>query len=197
MIRPLRFFFLLLASLALLVATTARAQLTIEIIGGGGTTLPIAIVPFAGEANYPYPLTEIVAADLNRSGLFKLIDPSAVNPRPVRAEDVRFGDWTARGADAVVVGNATPQGDGRVEVRFFLLDAVKQSQLAGFSYVVAPAQFRATAHKIADIIYEKLTGDAGVFSTRIAYIAKQGPRYELLVAEADGYNAQIIVTSHD
>ena len=59
------------------------------------------IVPFAGEANYPYPLTEIIAADLNRSGLFKLIDPSAVNPRPVRAEDVRFGDWTARGADAV------------------------------------------------------------------------------------------------
>jgi len=197
MIRPLRFLWLLLAAAALLSAAAARAQLTIEIIGGGGTTIPIAIVPFAGEATYPYPLTEIVAADLNRSGLFKLIDPTGVSPRPVRSEDVRFGDWTGRGADAVVVGNATPQGDGRVEVRFYLLDAVKQAQLAAFSYVVAPAQFRATAHQIADVIYEKLTGDRGVFSTRIAYITKQGPRYELLVADADGYNPQVIVNSNE
>ena len=175
----------------------ARAQLTIDIIGGGGTTIPIAIVPFAGEANYPYPLTSIVGADLARSGLFKLIDADAVNPRPTRADEVRFGDWTARGADAVVVGSVTPRSDGRVEVRFFLVDAVKQSQLAGFSYVVTPAQFRATAHQIADIIYEKLTGGAGVFSTRIAYIAKQGARYELLVADADGYNPQTVVTSNE
>jgi TolB protein len=200
MIRPPRFFATLVwvAALALALASTApRAQLTIEIIGGGGTTVPIAIVPFAGEANYPYPLTGIVGADLARSGLFKLIDPAGVNPRPARADDVRFGEWTARGADAVVVGSVTPQADGRVEVRFFLLDAVKQTQLAGFSYVVAPSQFRPTAHKIADIIYEKLTGDAGVFSTRIAYIAKQGSRYELLVADSDGYNPQVIVTSNE
>ena len=200
MIRPLRFSILLalLGTLVLALASVAaRAQLTIEIIGGGGTTIPIAIVPFAGEANYPYPLTEIVGADLARSGLFKLVDPAGVNPRPARAEDVRFGDWTGRGADAVAVGSVTPQSDGRVEVRFFLLDAVKQSQLAGVSYVVAPAQFRTTAHHIADIIYEKLTGDVGVFSTRIAYITKQGPHYELLVAEADGYNPQTIVTSNE
>jgi len=188
---------LLLLALALGLAGAARAQLTIEIIGGGATTLPIAIVPFAGEANYPYPLTEIVGADLARSGLFRIIDPVGVNPRPARTEDVRFGDWTARGADGVVVGSVTPQSDGRVEVRFFLLDAVKQTQLAGVSYVVTPSQFRATAHQIADIIYEKLTGVAGVFSTRIAYISKQGPRYELLVAEADGYNPQTIVTSNE
>ena len=80
--------------------------------------------------------------------------------------------------------------DGRFEVRFRLLDAVKQAQLAGFAYTVAPAQMRATAHKIADIIYEKLTGDAGVFSTRIAYVAKQGTRFELHVADADGFNSQ-------
>jgi TolB protein len=196
MIRLLRPALLLLA-LALCLAGTARAQLTIDIIGGGATTLPIAIVPFAGEANYPYPLTEIVGADLARSGLFRLIDPVGVNPRPARAEDIRFADWTGRGADAVVVGSVTPQSDGRVEVRFFLLDAVKQTQLAAVSYVVTPAQFRATAHQIADVIYEKLTGDAGVFSTRIAYITKQGPRYELLVAEADGYNPQTIVNSNE
>jgi len=196
MIRHLRCF-LALVILALGVAGAARAQLTIEIIGGGATTIPIAIVPFAGEANYPYPLTEIIGADLARSGLFRLIDSAGVSPRPARADDVRFGDWSARGADAVVVGNVTPQSDGRVELRFFLLDAVKQAQLAGLSYVVTPAQFRTTAHQIADIIYEKLTGDAGIFSTRIAYIAKRGPRYELLVADSDGYNAQTIVTSNE
>jgi len=179
------------------VATLAQAQLTIEIIGGGATTIPIAIVPFAGEANYPYPLTSITGADLTRSGLFKLIDASAVNPRPTRPEEVRFGEWTARGADAVVIGSVTPRSDGRVEVRFFLLDAVKQTQLAGYSYVVTPAQFRTTAHQIADIIYEKLTGDVGVFSTRIAYITKQGAHYELLVADADGYNPQSIVSSNE
>jgi TolB protein len=94
-------------------------------------------------------------------------------------------------------GHARNLPDGRVEVRFFLLDAVKQAQLAGVSYVVTPTQFRATAHQIADIIYEKLTGVAGVFSTRIAYITNQGPRFELLVAEADGYNPQTIVTSNE
>ncbi len=114
-------------------------------------------------------------------------------PRPVRAEDVKFGDFRARGADAVVVGSMRPLGDGRVEVRFALLDAVKQTQLAAVTYVVTPPQFRATAHKIADVIYEKLTGDAGVFSTRIAYITKQGTRFELIVADADGGNPQAVV----
>ena len=110
---------------------------------------------------------------------------------------MRYGDWTGRGADAVVVGSMTALPDGRAEVRFTLLDAVKQAQLASFTYVVPPAQFRATAHRIADVIYEKLTGDVGVFSTRIAYVAKQGTRYELLVADADGYNPQSIVTSKE
>ena len=196
---PVRFLRLLAGALvvALCLASGARAQLTIEIIGGGGTTIPIGIVPFAGEGNYPYPLTEIVAADLGRSGLFKLIDSGWVNPRPARAEDVRFGDWTSRGADAVAVGSITPRSDGKVEIRFFLVDVVKPAQLVGVSYVVTPAQFRATVHQIADVIYEKLTGDVGVFSTRIAYITKQGPRFELLVADADGYNPQTVVASNE
>jgi TolB protein len=180
-----------------LVTVVARAQLTIDIIGGGATTIPIAIVPFASEQTYPLSVTSVIGADLARSGLFRLVDSTGIAPRPSRAEEVRFGDWTARGADAVVVGSMVPQPDGRVEVRFTLLDAAKQGQLGGFTYVVAPAQLRATAHKIADVIYEKLTGDVGVFSTRIAYIAKQGPRYELLVAEADGFNPQSIVTSNE
>jgi TolB protein len=187
----------LFALVFLLSAGGARAQLTIEIIGGGATTIPIAVVPFASEAAYPLSVTSVVGADLARSGLFKLVDAGGVVPRPSRGEEVRYGDWSARGADAVVVGSMTPQTDGRVEVRFALLDTVKQSQLAAFNYVVLPTQLRATAHRIADVIYEKLTGDVGVFSTRIAYIAKQGPRYELLVAEADGFNPQSIVSSNE
>jgi len=190
-------FLLPLVALALLAVAPARAQLDIDIIGGSGTLTPIAIVPFENENNWPLGITGIVGADLVRSGLFKLVDYAGVVPRPARAEDLRADDWRSRGADAVVVGSMRAQGEGRVEVRFALVDAVKMKQLAAMTYVVTPAQFRATAHKIADAIYEALTGDVGVFSTRIAYIAKQGPRYQLYVAEADGYNAQVVVTSNE
>ena len=196
MTRPFSRAYSLFALACVLMAGAAQAQLTIEIVGGGATTIPIAIVPFASDA-YPASTTAVISADLVRSGLFKLVDAGGVVPRPSRGEDVRYADWSARGADAVVVGSMTAQPDGRVEVRFALLDTVKQGQLAAFNYVVAPTQLRATAHRIADVIYEKLTGDAGVFSTRIAYIAKQGPRYELLIAEADGFNPQSVVSSNE
>jgi len=192
LLRILRFLLPALIA-ALLAATPARAQLTIEIVGGAGTAIPMAIVPFENEIGYPLGITGIVGADLTRSGLFKLVDYAGIQPRPVRAEEIRAGDWKARGADAVVVGTMRPLGDGRVDVRFALVDVVKQVELAAMSYVVAPAQFRTTAHKIADAIYEKLTGDVGVFSTRIAYISKQGARYQLNVAEADGFNPQTVV----
>ena len=191
-----RLIFAALAFLVLAVAP-ARAQLTIEIVGGAGTTVPIAIVPFENESSWPLGISGIVAADLQRSGLFRLVSEAGIVPRPSRAEDVKFGDFSARGADAVVVGSMRPLGEARVEVRFTLLDAVKQTQLAVMTYVVTPPQFRVTAHKIADVIYEKLTGDAGVFSTRIAYITKQGRRFELVVADADGGNPQAIVGSNE
>jgi TolB protein len=82
-------------------------------------------------------------------------------------------------------------------VRFRLFDVQKQSQLASFSYVVAPAQLRATAHRIADVIYEKLTGEKGVFSTKITYVVKRGTRYELQVSDADGANAQTVLASNE
>lgn len=184
-------------ALGLLPFTPARAQLTIEIVGGAGTAIPIAIVPFGGESSFPLGITGIVGADLARSGMFRLIGADNVQPRPVRAEEVQAAVWRGRGADAVVVGSMTPLPDGRVEVRFALVDAVKQTLLTAMTYSVTPAQFRATAHKIADVIYEKLTGDPGVFSTRIAYITKAGTKYQLLVADADGSDPQIIVNSNE
>ncbi|HEX8741041.1 MAG TPA: Tol-Pal system beta propeller repeat protein TolB [Casimicrobiaceae bacterium] len=174
----------------------AQAQLSIEIIGGAATAIPIAIVPFDAEATWPLGITGIVGADLARSGLFRLVNSDGVVPRPARALDVQPAVWRGRGADAVVVGSMRPLPDGRVEVRFDLVDVVKQATLASMAYTVAPAQFRATAHKIADVIYEKMTGAPGVFSTRIAYVSKQGTRYQLMVADADGYNPQTIVSSN-
>jgi len=188
---------LLLAFFLLFAVLPARAQLTIEIVGGGGAALPLAVVPFESEATYPLGITGIVGADLQRSGLVRLVDTAGVSPRPYRAEEVQAGVWRARQADAVVVGSMRPASDGRVEVRFALVDVVKQTLLTSMTYTVTPQQFRATAHRIADAIYEKLTGDPGIFSTRIAYITKQGPRYQLLVADADGADPQSVVTSNE
>src|SRR5256885_12001368 len=89
----------------------------------------------------------------------------------------------------MVIGQRQRLADGKLEVRFRLLDVLKQSQIGGIAFTFTAAQTRLTAHKIADFIYEKMTGERGVFSTRIAYIVKQGPRYELRVADADGQNA--------
>jgi TolB protein len=105
--------------------------------------------------------------------------------------------WTARGAEALAIGVVSPLPNGYWDVRFRLLDVVKQTQLTGFAYQVTQQQLRGTAHKIADSIYAQLTGDVGVFSTRITYVAKQGSRFELQIADADGYGAQTVLASNE
>ena len=184
----------LLAAL-LFLAGAARGQLTIEIIGGGANQIPIAVLPFAGESALPQSITEIVEQDLSRSGRFRAIFVGGVSPVPTDIAQVDFPEWKSRLADALLIGEAKRLSDGRFEVRFRLLDVLKQSQIGGIAFTLTAAQVRLTAHKIADFVYEKLTGERGVFSTRIAYIVKQGPRYELRVADADGQNAQSILIS--
>ena len=181
----------------LLLAGPARAQLTIEIIGGGANQIPIAVLPFAGESVLPQSITEIVEQDLSRSGRFRAIFVGGVNPLPTEIAQVDFPEWKSRLADAVVIGQAQRLPDGKLEVRFRLLDVLKQSQIGGIAFTLTAAQTRLTAHKIADFIYEKMTGERGVFSTRIAYIVKQGTRHELRVADADGQNAQSILISSE
>jgi TolB protein len=184
--------------LLLLAALCARAQLTIDITTSGGRQIPIAVMAFAGEATQPQSVSAVVGADLARTGLFKLVNTSGVSPVPTEPSQVNFGDWTSRTAEALVIGKIEPGGsDGRVEVRFRLFDVQKQAQLASYSYVVAPAQLRATAHRIADLIYEKLTGDKGVFSTKITYVVKRAGRHELQVADADGFNSQSVLASQE
>jgi TolB protein len=175
----------------------ARAQLSIDITTTGGRQVPIAVMPLAGDTSQPQSVGDVVGADLARTGLFKLVNTGGVTPLPTEPSQVNFADWTTRNAEALVIGKIEPASDGRVEVRFRLFDVAKQSQLASYSYVVAPAQLRATAHRIADVIYERLTGDKGVFSTKITYVVKRGRRYELQVADADGFNAQSVLASNE
>ncbi|MSQ58813.1 MAG: Tol-Pal system protein TolB [Betaproteobacteria bacterium] len=182
-----------LVALAFLAVRPASAQLTIEIIGGGQAKLPVTVLPFAGEELFQHRINEIVSADLLRSGLFKLGAPGDARPFPAEPAEVKFGYWRDKGDQTLVIGKVSQRPDGRLEVRFRLMDVTKQAQLAGYSYAVTVQQLRATAHKIADVIYEKLTGEPGIFGTRIAYVAKTSTRFELHVADADGFNSQFIL----
>src|SRR5512134_4132681 len=146
----------------LVLAGSARAQLSVEIIGSGAQQFPIAIVPFRSEEGMAQKLTPVIAADLARSGLFRMVDPGGVAPVPHEPGEINYEQWRARGAEALVIGSIAPQAGGRYEIRFRLMDATKQTQLVGIAYTVAESQLRLTAHKIADAIYEKLTGDVGV-----------------------------------
>src|SRR5688572_21421395 len=109
----------------------ARGALTIEIIGAGANQVPIAIVPFRAEGGIPQPVTPVVAADLQRSGLFRMVDAGGLNPPPHEPQDVNYETWRTRGAEALVIGSVSPLPDGRFDVRFRLMDVVKQTQLAG------------------------------------------------------------------
>ena len=182
--------------LALLSAPfSARAAMEIQVIGGAANKIEVAMVPFQAAPGQPVPsLTEIAGDDLERSGQFKRVDVSGA-PQPVAPAQVNYGVWRSKGADALVIGQVAALPGGRMEVRFYLLDAVKQTQLAGYSYNIAPGQWRATAHQIANIVYEKLTGAKGAFDSRIAYVQKQGKRYELRVADADGQNPRTVMRS--
>ena len=180
--------------LFLAVAPSARAQLSIEITGAGAQRIPIAVVGFAGEAALG-ELSAVVRADLERSGLFRLIEAPSLPVPPTEATPVNYAEWRARLSDALVLGSVSPRPDGRFEARFRLYDVVKQTTLGGIAYTLSKEQARATAHRIADFVYEKLIGEKGIFSTRIAYVVKRGTRYELQIADADGANPETALAS--
>ncbi len=181
--------------LILCMTTTVRAQLSIEITGAGAEQYPIVIPLLENEAQLPQGVTDIVRADLVRSGLFRLIDvgPMAL-PENVMPD---LEGMRGRGADAVLTGTVVALPDGRFEVRFRLFDTQKQFELGAKALMMMPKQNRLTAHLIADFIYETLTGQRGYFATRIAYVVKNGARYELQVADADGANPQAALISRE
>jgi len=184
----------LVACLLLPMAALAEA-LNVEIVGAGAKQLPVAIAPLSSEPLLPESISAVVSADLARSGLFRLIDASAISPRPAELAQLNVAEWRTQGADAMLIGrvNAAPGGKWEIQVR--LVDLAGARQLLGQSYVVEPQQLRAIAHRIADLVFERLTGIPGVFSTRIAYVNRRGKAYELTVADADGHNLRPVFNS--
>lgn len=183
-----------LAGLGALAASPAWAQFRVEVTGVGLTQLPIAIVPFRGESTAPQRIGGIVRADLERSGQFRAIAPPAGTALD-EGSRIDMGPWRQAGADSLVVGSITRLADGRHDVRFRLWDAVRAQDLGGQSYAVTVGDLRYAAHQIADFIYQRLTGERGIFSTRLAYVTKADTRYNLWVADADGENAQSALAS--
>lgn len=182
----------LLGAAAALGAGPALAQFRVEISGVGGTQLPIAIGEFRSEVSAGQPVAAIIRADLERSGQFRAIDAAAglnETSQPV------WTDWRARQADALAAGSAAKLADGRVDLRYKLWDVVKGQDLGGEAHAVAPDDVRLAAHRIADTIYQKLTGERGVFATRMAYVTKAGGRYSLRITDADGEGGQIALGS--
>jgi len=182
------------------------SSLTIEITQGAEGALPIAVVPFAwrgSDGSPPHKVSEVVAADLRRSGRFKPLPTDQMLTQPSRGNEVDFRDWRALNVDNLVIGDISPNGPDGYLVRFYLYDVFRGEQLTGYSIPTTARDLRATAHHIADIIYEKLTGQPGAFATRIAYVTStrsaqgQPEQVSLRIADADGYGPQTIMSSKE
>jgi len=187
------FFSTLLCFLLALFGLPASAQFRVEVSGVGLTQVPISISPFKGQTASAAKVSEIVQADLERSGQFRAVTVAHGVLDEVSLPDLSV--FRRAGSDALVSGSVSTLADGRIDVRFRLWDVVKGQDLGGQSFAVNSADARLAAHRVADYVYEKLTGDKGAFSTRIAYVTKSGSRYQLWVADADGESAQSALAS--
>lgn len=186
---------IVVAAAALALPTTAHAQLRVDISGTGATQYPIAVADFAVDDAHGRAIAEVIRADLNRTGQFRLIN--AANAGLNVDSAVNFQEWSGRGADFVAYGSVLRSPDGRYDVRYRLTDNARQNQLDGVAFSGTEQELRRMSHQIADRIYEKITGVRGVFSTRIAYVLKRGGTYELQVADADGQNPQVALRSKE
>ncbi len=179
----------------------AAAELRIDITRGTVEPLPIAVTDFIGagedEARVGRDIARVVAADLERSGLFRPIDSRAFIQDP-QAMDTqpRFGDWRLVNAQALVQGRARNVEDGRLRVEFRLWDVFAEQQMVGLAYFTIPGNWRRVAHIIADAVYKRITGEKGYFDTRIVYIAETGPQNRrvkrLAIMDQDGENHRFL-----
>jgi len=184
-----------------LMSVSVHAALTIQITQGVEGALPIAIVPFDTsrlDVELPADVAEIVANDLNRSGIFKSMARQKLPAQPHYSTQVLYPRWRTAGQEYLVVGRISQKSPGQFDIEFQLLDVLKQKQLAGYRIPVKKRGLRSSAHEISDLIYEKITGTRGAFNTRIAYVRSQkdeARKYILQVADTDGFNAQTILES--
>ncbi|WP_428309154.1 Tol-Pal system beta propeller repeat protein TolB [Hydrocarboniphaga sp.] len=189
--------------LSAFVAAPAFADLDITVTGGKDAAQPIAIVPFSSNDGLPTDVSSVIDADLSRSGMFRTLPRTDMLEKPDDPSRVDFRNWRSVNMNNVVVGKLirTP-GSDRVASRFYLLDVITGQQLIAYDMpAVAPDQLRYVAHQIADLIFERLTGIPGVFNTKIAYVTSSGigpsRNYQLIIADADGYNPRTIASSRE
>lgn len=184
--------------LAWMLAVPVQADVEVEIVGVGSQQYPIAIAPFRGEIGLMQPLTPVIANDLNLSGMFRVIHAGDMSPVPYSPTETNPAELMARGAQTVLVGQIEQvAGAKEIKLHFWLLEAATRRELLALTKTVQTQNLRREAHKIADMIYEKIVGEPGAFNSRMAYVLKVGGRFELQVADSDGYAAQTILASRD
>jgi TolB protein len=192
-----------LAVAALVLSTAAapaRAELHLDITRGKIEPMPIAIPDFSGGANggsVAHDVTQVLSADLERSGLFKPLDAKAfIDKDAATRTPPRYGDWRLINAQALVTGTAETQPDGRLQVEFRLWDVFAEQQLTGLRYTTTQQNWRRIAHIMADAIYKRITGEDGYFDTRIVYISETGPVdrriKRLAIMDQDGANHRFL-----
>lgn len=193
---------LTLVFMLLLTPALGHAVLRVDVTSGVSGAIPLAISPFAGGQGLAVDVAAVVDQDLAGTGQFKLLPRSDMLEQPDSAQAVRFENWRSVKVDNLVVGAIQPLPDGSYKIRFEILDVYKGGKLAGYEVTSkgGPA-LRHTAHKIADLIYQKLTGLPGYFTSRIAYVSTSGTgwktKYSLIVADQDGFNPRTIATADD
>jgi TolB protein len=187
--------------LVAIAAPTVHAALQIEITSGVRDPIPIAIVPFApappGDGGLD--VASVVQHDLEGSGRFRALSRERMPATPTRVEAVTAPDWKGVGSDYVVVGRVSTLDGGTLAVDFDLVNTLTGARLASQRFTGPAAALRNAAHRVSDAIYQKILGVRGAFATRIAYVSIDGTppaqRYQLLVADADGENAHLILDS--
>jgi TolB protein len=183
------------------VPLQAQAVLTIEITGGSEAALPIAIVPFGSEGYAaPEDLSEIISNDLASSGRFAPVEKRDLISQPHEGQQVNFADWRLLRSEGLLIGKVSSQDGENYQVQFQLFDVYKAEQLVGKRYNVPASGLRNLAHQIADIVYETLTGEKGVFATRLAFVTEMknadgSKRFALQVSDADGANPRTVLQS--
>ena len=178
--------------ISVLTQHAAVAQFRVEVSGVGLTKIPIAFAQFRDEGVSPQAISSIVRQDLERSGQYRAIRMNEV------VDETQHPDLALlrqSGADAFVAGSVVKLADGQFEVRFRLWDVVKSEDLGAESFVVTASDLRLAAHRISDFVYENLSAEKGVFSTRVAYVTKSENAYSLWVSDVDGENAQSALNS--
>jgi TolB protein len=193
--------FLTAGMLALGVAGTTRAQLKIEVTSGVTDPVPIAVVPFARSvpADGGLDVAGVIQHDLEGSGRFKALQRSQMPSTPTQSSAIVMADWKNVGEDYIVVGRVVPLDGGNLAVDFDLLNTLTGQRVAGQRFVGTPGALRNAAHRVSDVVYEKIVGIRGAFATRIAYVAVQGQpptqQFQLIVADADGENQRLVLES--